>query len=370
VSWRVPLADLRIADEDVAAVLGCLGEGRLEAGAEVAALERSLAGTLGVQYAVAVASGTAALHLACLAIGLGPGDEVIVPGLTFVATANAVRYAGAAPVLCEVIGADEPNIDPEDVARRITPRTRAVIAVHLFGYPAALDVLAELCAERGLALVEDCAQALGARAGGRPVGGVGAVGCLSFFSKKQLAIGEGGLVATDDERIASRVRALHALPGPGADADGTQLGHDLAMDEPRAALALSRLGRLERELRGRRRLARAYRRRLSGTAGIEIPFTEAAVAESGHFAFPVLLADRSERDRVRAALAAEGVQTTCYPALHRLAAWPAPRPSLPRVEEAADRHVCLPMMADKDPASLDHVVDAVRRAAPASGPDG
>jgi dTDP-4-amino-4,6-dideoxygalactose transaminase len=364
VSWRVPLAELRISEEDVAAVLGCLGPGRLEAGAAVAALERALAGTLGVRHAVAVASGTAALHLACLAIGLGPGDEAIVPGLTFVATANAVRYAGATAVPCEVIAAREPNVDPDDVARRITPRTRAVIAVHLFGYPADLAALAEICAERGIALIEDCAQALGARFGGRSVGAVGDVGCLSFFSKKQLAIGEGGLVATDDERIAARVRALHALPGPGAAWDPARLGHDLAMDEPRAALALSRLGRLAGELEGRRRLARAYRRRLAGTPGIEIPFTEAAVADSGHFAFPLLLADRTQRDRFRAALAAEGVQTTCYPALHRLAAWPAPRPSLPRVEEAADRHVCLPMMADMEPASLDLVVDAALRAAP------
>ena len=317
MSWRVPLADLRISDEDVEAVLGCLREGRLEAGAGVSALESSLADALGVGHAIAVSSGTAALHLACLAVGLGPGDEAIVPGLTFVATANAVRYTGATPVPCEVLGPGEPNMDPADVARRLTPRTRAVIAVHLFGYPADLDALAPLCAERGLALIEDCAQALGARCGGRPVGGVGDVGCLSFFSKKQLAIGEGGLVATDDERIASRVRALHALPGPGCDQDRGPLGHDLVMDEPRAALARSRLDRLERELRGRRRLALDYRRRLAGTGGVEIPFTQAAVAESSHFAFPLLLPDRPRRDRFRAALAEARASATAIAATRR-----------------------------------------------------
>jgi dTDP-4-amino-4,6-dideoxygalactose transaminase len=360
MTWRVPLADLRIAEADVHAVLACLAEGRLTAGAAVAALEEALARRLGVRHAVAVASGTAALHLACLALGIGPGDEVIVPGLTFVATANAVRYTGATPVLCEVIAPEEPNLDPEDVVRRVTGRTRAVIAVHLFGSPADLAALAPL-AERGIAIVEDCAQALGASVDGRPAGGVGALGCCSFFSKKQLAVGEGGLVATDDDRLAARVRALHALPGPG-EAPGPAPAHDLAMDEPRAALALSRLARLDEDLAGRRRVAAAYRRRLADLPGVRIAFADAPIDAGGHFAFALLLPDRAARDRFRRALAAVGVQTTCYPALHRLAAWPEPRPALPRVDAAADRHVCLPMIADMDDASLDHVVGAVQRA--------
>ena len=224
--WRVPLTEVSIPEQDVQAVLDCLGSGWLTMGPRTKAFEQALAGYVGSPHAVTVSSGTAALHLSLLAAGIGAGDEVIVPAFTFVASASAARYAGAEPVLCDVRSPQDFNIDPGDVARRITARTRAIVAVHFCGYPADVAALRELCDEHGLVLIEDCAQAIGACVddAGRQVGTVGELGAFSFFSKKQLCVGEGGMVTTRDEHLAEQGAAAalprhdeqHLGPSPGS----------------------------------------------------------------------------------------------------------------------------------------------------------
>ncbi len=374
--WRVPLTDIAMPEQDVQAVLDCLRSGWLTMGPRTHAFEQALAAYVGSPNAVTVSSGTAALHLACLAAELGPGDEVIVPAFTFVASAAAVRYPGAEPVLCDVRGPQDFNIDPEDAAQRITPRTRAIVAVHFCGYPADVAALRALCDDRGLLLVEDCAQAIGAHvdATGRQVGTVGELGAFSFFSKKQLCVGEGGMVTTADERLAARVRLLrsHAMTSSTWDRhrghdpayDVVDIGFNYRLDEPRAALGLSRLERLGEDIASRRALVRAYRERLAGVPGVELAFDEQSVARASHFAFPILLADRETRDRFREALKAAGIQTTWYPALHTFTEYRhvAPAGSLPRATEAADRHCALPLSATMDEAAVDVVVEAVRAA--------
>src|SRR3954449_8045504 len=209
----VPLFDLRIEDADLEAVAPALRSGDLEAGARVAAFEAAFAEQLGVRHAVAVASCTAALHLAYIGAGVGPGDQVIVPSYTFAATAAAVLYCGATPVFAEVVGPHDLSLDPEDVAARITPRTRAVAVVHFAGYAAPVQELRALCDEHGLALVEDAAHAPSATAAGRKLGTWGEAGGFSFFSNKVLPSGEGGLLATDDDELAAKARSLrsHAM---------------------------------------------------------------------------------------------------------------------------------------------------------------
>ena len=183
MSWAMPLTDIKMTEEDIDAVLDCLRSGWLTMGPRVQAFERRFAEYVGVEHAIAVSSGTAALHLAALAARIGPGDEVIVPNFTFVASAAAARYCGARPVLCDSLGPHDLNLDPADVEARITERTRAVVAVHFMGYAAEVDALRELCDERGLMLIEDTAQAIGARArSGRMAGTVGDLGCFSLFS--------------------------------------------------------------------------------------------------------------------------------------------------------------------------------------------
>jgi dTDP-4-amino-4,6-dideoxygalactose transaminase len=380
VSWRVPLSDLPMPEEDVAAVVECLESGWLTMGPRTQAFERALEEYTGARNVVVVSSGTAALHLACLAAGLGPDDEAIVPSFTFVATPNAIRYAGATPVFCDVCSPLDPQLDPDDVARRIGPRTKAVLAVHFWGYPAPVGRLRELCDEHGLVLIEDAAEAIGGltETGGM-AGTVGELGCLSFFSKKQLCVGEGGAVLTDDDALADRVRSLrsHGMTtvtwdrhrGHAETYDIVEPGFNFRIDEPRAALGHSRLGRLADDIEARREVARGYRARLAGMAGLELPFDDAAVDASSHFAFPVLVADRAARDAFREELQARGIQTTWYPAVHGFTDYRrlAGQLELPHTEAVADRHCALPMAATLGPAELDIVAEAVEQALAAVG---
>jgi dTDP-4-amino-4,6-dideoxygalactose transaminase len=375
-AWRVPLTDIAVPEQDVQAVLDCLRSGWLTMGPRTQAFETALADYVGSAHAVTVSSGTAALHLACLAAGIGPGEEVIVPAFTFVASASAARYVGAEPVLCDVRSPHDFNIDPQDVARRITSRTRAVVAVHFCGYPADVLALRELCDEHGLILIEDCAQAIGAQVddSGRQVGTVGELGAFSFFSKKQLCVGEGGMVSTADEELAARVRLFrsHAMTSGTWDRhrghdpayDIVDIGFNYRLDEPRAALGLSRLQRLDEDIALRRANVRAYRERLAEVPGIELPFEEQDLERSSHFAFPVLLADRDTRDRFRTELRKDGVQSTWYPALHTFTEYRAlaPAEGLPMATQVADRHCALPLSSTMDLQAVDTVVDAVRAA--------
>jgi len=374
--WRVPLTEIAMPEQDVQAVMDCLRSGWLTMGPRTQAFEQALAGYVGAPHAVAVSSGTAALHLALLAAEIGPGDEVIVPAFTFVASAAAVRYTGAEAVLCDVRDARDFNIDAHDAARRITPRTRAIVAVHMGGYPADVQALRTLCDERELLLIEDCAQAIGARvdAHARQAGTVGDLGSFSFFSKKQLCVGEGGMVACGEERLAARVRLLrsHALTSGTWDRhrghdpayDVVDIGFNYRLDEPRAALGLSRLQRLDESIASRRRLVRGYRERLAALPGLELPFDEQAVERSSHFAFAVLLTDRAARDRFREHLKEQRIQTTWYPALHSFSEYRASVPAgeLPRASAAAERHCMLPLSASMDERAFETVVEAVQGA--------
>jgi dTDP-4-amino-4,6-dideoxygalactose transaminase len=375
-AWRVPLTDVAVPEQDVQAVLDCLESGWLTMGPRTVAFEQALGAFVGTPHAVTVSSGTAALHLACLAAGIGPGAEVIVPAFTFVASAAAARYVGAEPVLCDVRGPLDLNIDPADAARRVTARTRALVAVHFAGYPADVTALRTLCDAHGLVLIEDCAQAIGARVddGGRQVGTVGELGAFSFFSKKQLCVGEGGMVTSADEQLAERVRLLrsHALTSSTWDRhrghdpayDVVDIGFNYRLDEPRAALGLSRLARLAESIAARRATVRAYRERLAEIPGVELPFTDADVERSSHFAFPVLLADRATRDRFREELKADGIQTTWYPALHTFTEYRrfAPADGLPQATAVADRHCALPLSSAMTESEVETVVEAVRAA--------
>jgi dTDP-4-amino-4,6-dideoxygalactose transaminase len=373
MTWTVPLTDVVLTDDDVEAVSACLREGWLTMGPRTQRFEAALADWTGSPHAVTVSSGTAALHLACRALGLGPGDEVIVPAFTFLASAHAPRYVGATPVFCDVVAPERPNLDVADVERRITRRTRAVIAVHFWGYPADAEALRELCDARGLALIEDAAQAIGARVpgSGRQAGTVGDLGCLSFFSKKQLCVGEGGAVLSGDEELAASVRRLrsHAMTSGTWDRhrghedsyDVVDVGHNFRLDEPRSALGLSRLARLTGDIEVRRDAVRHYRERLAGVAGVGLAWDDAAVELGSHFAFPILLDDLATRTRVAGALAERGIQTTRYPVLHALTEYAgfAARGSLPHAEAVADRHLALPLSSHTDAAAVDVVADAL-----------
>ena len=360
----IPVFDVRMGEPEIDAVVATLRSGWLTMGPETERFERAFAEHLGVRHAVAVSSGTAALHLAYLAAGAGPGTEVIVPAITFVATANTVRHCGATPVFADIRGQHDLGIDPDEVEARITPRTRAVCAVHYAGYPAAVERLREICEARGLALVEDAAHSPSATPRGL-------AGAFSFFSTKVLACGEGGLLATDDDRVAEMGRALrsHGMTsttwdrhrGQVAGYDVTAVGFNYRIDEARAALLNAGLLRLEGDIAQRRRVVHRYRELLATVEGLTVPYDGIDVDGSACYAMPVMV-DRPEvRDDLRALLERRGIQTTVlYPAVHELAAYAGTAEGrLPRSELAARTQLTLPLYPHLAAEDQERVVAAL-----------
>ncbi len=370
--WRVMLTDWQIGEDDIEAVMETLRSGWLTMGPRTQELEARFAEISGATHAIAVSSASAALHLLCRAAGVGPGDEVIVPAISFVADAHAPRHCGGTTVLADIDSPTRPLLGVAEVEPLISERTKAVIAVHMFGYSGAADAayeLAEFCAERGVTLLEDCAQASGARyPDGRWVGSLGLAGCFSFFSKTALGVGEGGIITTDDADFAAAVRSLrsHAMSsvtwdrhrGHAETYDVGELGYNYRLDEPRATLALSRLGRLDASLADLKRIARAYRELLADLDGVELTFSAAEIEHGGHFAFPVLVADGATRDRVREQMRLAGVQSTAYPALNLLTEYLDPD-AAPRAADFAARHIALPIYADLSTSDQQIVVAAL-----------
>jgi dTDP-4-amino-4,6-dideoxygalactose transaminase len=371
----IPLFDIRLDDEHVAAVAETLRSGWLTMGPRTEEFERAFAEHLGVRHAIALSNGTAALHLAYLAAGVGPGDEVIVPAITFVATAAAARYCGATPVLADVVGQHDLGVDPEDVAARITGRTKAVCAVHYAGYAADLARLRELCEERGIALVEDAAHSPSATPVGesRKLGTHGLAGAFSFFSNKVLSCGEGGLLATDDDAVAELVRnrRSHAMTsgtwdrhrGHTGGYDVVGLGYNYRLDEPRAALLSARLGGLEDDIALRRRVVHRYRDLLAEVDGVTVPYRDEDVDVSSCYVMPVMV-DRPElRDPLRSFLLEERrVQTSVlYPSIHEFSAYAeAASGQLERSAMAARTQLTLPLYPHISESDQDRVVSALR----------
>jgi dTDP-4-amino-4,6-dideoxygalactose transaminase len=371
---QLPVFDVQVTEEDMRAVEEALRSGWLTMGERTERFEREFAESIGSEHCVALSSCTAALHLACLAADVGPGDEVIVPSMTFAATANAVRYTGATPVFADVVSVDDLGIDVDHVDSLINERTKAVIPVHYAGYAVEIDRLAELCRERGIALIEDAAHAPSARqrAGGPKLGSFGMSGCYSFFPKKVLGVGEGGCLVTDSEEVAERIRRLRSQ---GMDAvsidrhrgkatcyDVAERGFNYRFDDPRAALLLSRFHRLEPELVQRRAAVQRYRDLLADAPGISVPYAGFDLDQSSCYLMGVIAESPDARRALRERLASEhGVQTTMYPAVHRFTAYVEAygEVSLPRTERVADGLFSIPLFPHISEQQQQRVSDAI-----------
>ncbi|MGH3017732.1 MAG: DegT/DnrJ/EryC1/StrS family aminotransferase [Gaiellaceae bacterium] len=371
---RVPLFDLRVDQQLLEAGEATLASGWWSMGAKVAEFERSFAAFVGAKHALAVSSGTAALHLAVLAAGCGPGDEVVVPSLTFVAAANTVAVTGARPVFCDVAGPDDLNLDPADAEAAVTPATRAVIVVHYGGFPCDVDAVLAFAERHRLLVIEDCAHAPGALLGGRACGTLGHMGCFSFFSNKNLPVGEGGMLVTDDDALADRVRLLrsHGMTtttwerhrGHASSYDVVAAGLNYRLDELRAAIGIVQLGRLAGENDSRARIVARYREALDGKRGISLPFAaDDAERHSAHHLAVALLPPGTERVRVREQLAAQGVETSVhYPPIHRFTAYSDNDRELPVTDSLVDRILTLPLYAHLADEDVGFVADTLLRA--------
>jgi perosamine synthetase len=347
----VRLAKPAVGEEELAEIRAVLESGQLTMGPKVAEFEQLLAGVAGTREAVAVSSGTAALHVAVLALGIGPGDEVLVPAYTFPATGNVVALAGATPVLVDVDPVTM-NMDPAHAERRVTPRTKAILAVHLFGRPARLEELPE-----GLPVLEDAAGALGARRGDRPCGSLGSLACFSFHPRKIVTTGEGGAVTTDDAALAEASRSLrhHGWAPSHEYGDLPRPAFNYRLSDVLCALGIPQLRRLDELYAAYDRIACGYEERLRHLDGVTLPATDPG-DRHGWQAYVVQVDDR---DRVMAELRAGGVQCQIGTyALHRLGAY-RDQGDFPGADAAFERALALPLHAALTAAELDRVAEGL-----------
>jgi dTDP-4-amino-4,6-dideoxygalactose transaminase len=355
MNWAIPLSDIDFGPEETAAVLNVLESRWLTMGGVTQAFESEFSAYVGVKHSLAVTNCTAALHMACLAIGLGPGDEVILPALTFVATANAVRYTGATPVFADVTSELNLNISPDSIEQHITSRTRAIIPVHYGGYPCDMPRIMEIARKHKLFVIEDDAHAIGSELDGRKLGNWGDIGCFSFFSNKNMTTGEGGMLTTNDDDFAEKLRLVrsHGMTsltwdrhkGHAWSYDVVDLGYNYRIDEIRAALGRVQLGKLDVNNARRRSLTQQYRKALQNlTPEITVPFGNHPGISSAHI-MPVLLPAGTDRTRFMESMKAHGIQTSIhYPPIHHFTAYQKITNSLlPITENLAEREVTLPL---------------------------
>jgi dTDP-4-amino-4,6-dideoxygalactose transaminase len=371
--WKIQLFKLNFDHRELEAVSAAVDSGWLTMGERTLEFEAAFSAYLGHgASSTAVANGTAALHMALLALDVGPGDEVIIPALTFVADANVVRLVGAHPVLADCTSELDWNLSAKAISEKITPRTKAVIVVHYAGFPCDMATIRKLCRERGIKLVEDAAHAPGASIGGQMCGTFGDVGCFSFFSNKNLSIGEGGMVVSCDETISKRLRYLrsHGMTtltldrhkGRAVTYDVAEAGLNYRMDEMRAAIGLVQLDKLPSSNQRRMALTARYRRNLAGSQ-ILIPFDDLPVDfVSAFHILPTLLPVGVDRISVIEALKAQGVQSSIhYPPFWGFTAYKGVfKPEdAPIAAAICTRELTLPLYPTMTDADVDLVTDAL-----------
>ncbi|MEA2347940.1 MAG: hypothetical protein QOG62_1727 [Thermoleophilaceae bacterium] len=370
---RVPLADVRLPAEAIAAATRVLESGWLSSGPEVEQFERDLAEYVGSPHAVACNSCTAAIQLALAAAEIGPGDEVVMPSLSFVAGANVVVELGAEPVFCDVIGPDDLTLDPASLERCLTERTRAVIPMHYGGHPCAPEVV-EIAYAAGAIVVEDAAHAIGATAEPGHCGTWADAGCYSFFANKNLPLGEGGMLVTADADLAARARSLrsHGMTtatwqrhqGHASSYDVTVPGYNQRLDELRAAMGSVLLSGLDDSNAARGRAVAHYLELLSGVSGVSVPFGGRPATERPANHIQVVVLDEGvDRDVVRDHLTEAGIQTSFhYPPTHTFTAHKGARADVEVTEALAPRLLTLPLYPHLEDAQVEYVVGSLASA--------
>jgi perosamine synthetase len=360
---RIPLSAPDIHESDIEAVCRVLRSPHLSLGPKLEEFERSVASYAGASDAVAVSSGTGGLHLCIRALGIGEGDEVLVPSFTFIAAANAIRYERAQPVFVDI----EPqmlNLDPAKIEAAITSRTRAIMVVHTFGWPAEMSSIVEIARARGLLIIEDACEAVGAEYDGRKAGTIGDVGVFAFYPNKQITTGEGGAIVTRDSKLAGRLRTLR---NQGRDSsidwfDCSELGYNYRISEMNCALGVEQMKRIDEVLARREAVARSYHSRLSGNPNLVLPELSMPRRRISWFVYVIRLSsrfDRSHRDWIWREMRSRGIGCGRYFApihlqpIYRTAA--AGRADLCNTEAIADRVLALPFFNQITENQIDEV---------------
>ena len=392
--WKIPLFDLDLGGEEYRCVKAVLDSKWLTMGRVTNDFECAFADYLGVRHAMAVNSGTAAMHLAHHALGLDHGDEVICPSLTFVASANAILYTGATPVFADITSLNELTLSPDDVESKINERTKGVVAVHYAGFPCNMDRIMEIARNHNLFVIEDAAHAVGAEYSSKlkaqsskqnkgqgtadngrsqKLGTIGELGCFSFYSNKNMTTAEGGMVVTNRDDLAEKIRIARShgmtsvtwdrYTGHDFSYDVVSPGFNYQIDELRSSLGLVQLKRLDGNNRRRRSLWSLYRQRLSSIEEIEVPFSHFSGTSSYHI-FPILLSEKIDRKGFMGYLREQGIQTSIhFPPIHLFSYYKrlmAPDKSLPLTEYVGRREVTLPLFPTMQEEDIEYVVRCIK----------
>ena len=375
MDWRIPLADVDFDQDEYEAVEAVLKSKWLTMGAVTQQFEQDFSEFTRIGHCIAVSNCTAGLHLAMVVLGIGEGDEVIVPSLSFVATANAVRYTGAKPVFADISGIDDLNISPASILSRISPKTKAIIVMHYGGYACEMKEILDLAKEHHLYVVEDAAHAVGASLDGKHLGGWGDIGCYSFFPNKNMTTAEGGIVATNNAELASKIRLLrsHGMTsvtwdrhqGHAWSYDVVDLGYNYRIDEIRAALGVVQLKKLRKNNQKRRWLTEEYWRCLEQKVPeVCLPF-RGHRGESACHLMPIVLPKETNRTVIMEMLKERGIQTSIhYPPIHLFSYYKGPDGihSLEITEDLAKRELTLPLYPGMEAVDVKYVVNALGEA--------
>jgi dTDP-4-amino-4,6-dideoxygalactose transaminase len=373
MTYTIPLFDLHYDHDESVAVRKILDSKWISMGPQVKAVEDEFAKHLNIKYTVTVSNCTAALHLALLILGIGDGDEVIVPSLTFVATANAVRYVGATPVFSDVTSLTDFSLDPDDIKSKITNKTKAIIPMHYGGFACDIETIMSVASYSDLYVIEDAAHAPDSDYKKEKLGTIGDIGCFSFFSNKNITCAEGGILATNNEEYAHKARLLRShgmtslsfdrAKGHATAYDVIELGYNYRMDDIRGALLLSQLEKLKADTERRAYLRSVYCDNLKDNKNVTIPYKNYH-GRTSNYIFPILLKDSTvkKRDYVRDQLKQRGIETSVhYPAVHRFSIYRQWSVDLPKTDYITDNEITLPLFYNLQEEEIAYVSSALKQ---------
>jgi dTDP-4-amino-4,6-dideoxygalactose transaminase len=365
--YKVPLFDLNFDERETDAVVKTLRTKWISTGPKCQELESKFAQMLGSKYAVSLSNCTAALHLAMVLSGIGDGDEVICPSLTFVATVNAIRYVNAVPVFCDITSIENLNIDPEKIEKLISSKTKAIMIMHYGGFACDMDKMMSIAKKHNLKVIEDACHGPMSDYKGKKLGTIGDIGCFSFFSNKNISTGEGGMLVTNNSEYANRANLLksHGMTtlsfqragGHATEYDVIDLGYNYRMDDIRASIGIVQLEKLQDDLTKREKIRKYYIDKLSASDKIIIPF-KGHLYFSSNYIFLVLLknSDSKTRDSVRNKLSEFGIQSSIhYPAAHRFTSYKDFYRELPLTDYVTDNLITLPMYSALPMETVDFI---------------
>lgn len=374
MAYQIPLFNLNFDEREAQAAYETIKSGWISTGPKNAELEQMFKDMWSVKYAVSMTNCTDALHVCCMVCGFGPGDEVICPSLTFAASANCIRYVGATPVFADIVGPEHINIDPADIEKKITPRTKGIVVVHMAGFPAKMDEIMAIAKKYNLKVIEDACHGPLSEYKGKKLGTIGDCAAFSFFSNKNISTGEGGMFITNNEEMEKEARLIRShgmttmsyqrASGHATTYDIVGLGYNFRMDDIRASIAIEQLKKLPGDLKTRISVRQHYVERLSELDDVVVPFADNKEFVSNYILPVVLLNSTAEhRNAIREKMHAAGIQTSVhYPAVHRFMTFREYATLLPKTEYVTDNEITLPMYAALTEQQIDYICKTLKNA--------